>query len=51
VLADERIRGRQISPGGGRPGLALAVSAAAAIEALHADVADVSKPEGPPSNP
>jgi Cys-tRNA(Pro)/Cys-tRNA(Cys) deacylase len=51
VIADERIRGRDISLGGGRHGVALAVSADAVIEALRARVADVSEPEGRPSNP
>jgi Cys-tRNA(Pro)/Cys-tRNA(Cys) deacylase len=49
VIADERIRGREISLGGGRHGVALAVGADAAIEALRADVADVSEPEAPPA--
>jgi Cys-tRNA(Pro)/Cys-tRNA(Cys) deacylase len=45
VVADERIRGREISLGGGRHGVALAVAADAAIEALAATVADISDPE------
>ncbi|MFG2037125.1 aminoacyl-tRNA deacylase [Dactylosporangium sp. NPDC048998] len=49
VIADERIRGREITLGGGRHGVALAVSADAAIAALDATVADVSEPEPPPS--
>jgi Cys-tRNA(Pro)/Cys-tRNA(Cys) deacylase len=44
VLADERIRGREISLGGGRPGVALTVPADAAIEVLGATVADISEP-------
>ncbi|MER7005128.1 YbaK/EbsC family protein [Dactylosporangium sp. NPDC000555] len=49
VIADERIRGREISLGGGRHGVALAVSADAAIAALDATVADISEPEPPSS--
>lgn len=45
VIADERIRGREITLGGGRHGVALAVAADATIAALRADVADVSEPE------
>jgi Cys-tRNA(Pro)/Cys-tRNA(Cys) deacylase len=53
VIADERIRGREITLGGGRHGVALAVPADAAIAALRATVADVSDPpaqdlSGPP---
>ena len=44
VIADERIRGREITLGGGRHGVALAVPADAAIAALRATVADVSDP-------
>ena len=50
VVADERIRGREISLGGGRPGVALAVAADRAIEALGATVADISDPEPQASN-
>ncbi|MEV8512468.1 YbaK/EbsC family protein [Dactylosporangium sp. NPDC051484] len=49
VIADERILGREISLGGGRHGVALAVPADAAITALDATVADVSEPEPPSS--
>ncbi len=42
VIADERILGREISLGGGRHGVALAVNAGAAVAALRATVADVS---------
>ncbi|MER7277565.1 YbaK/EbsC family protein [Dactylosporangium sp. NPDC000244] len=49
VIADERIRGRAISLGGGRHGVALAVAADAAIEALGATVADISEAEPPAS--
>ena len=44
VIADERIRGREISLGAGRPGIALAVPADAAIAVLNATVADISEP-------
>ncbi|WP_432836708.1 aminoacyl-tRNA deacylase [Dactylosporangium sp. CA-092794] len=45
VIADERIRGREITLGGGRHGVALAVGADAAIAALEATVADISDQE------
>ncbi|HTJ37711.1 MAG TPA: YbaK/EbsC family protein [Dactylosporangium sp.] len=45
VIADERVRGREISLGGGRHGVALAVAADDALTALQATVADVSDPE------
>ncbi|MET7393065.1 YbaK/EbsC family protein [Dactylosporangium sp. NPDC005572] len=45
VVADERVRGREITLGGGAHGVALAVSADAALAALEATVADVSDPE------
>ncbi|GAA2583436.1 YbaK/EbsC family protein [Dactylosporangium fulvum] len=45
VIADERVRGREITLGGGRHGVALAVAADAAIEVLKATVADVSEAE------
>ncbi|WP_433614488.1 aminoacyl-tRNA deacylase [Dactylosporangium sp. CA-139114] len=51
VIADERIRGRAISLGGGRHGVALAVAADAAIEVLGATVADISEAEPPVSKP
>ncbi|MFB9182943.1 aminoacyl-tRNA deacylase [Dactylosporangium sucinum] len=44
VVADERVRGREITLGGGAHGVALAVDADAAIAALGATVADVSDP-------
>lgn len=49
VVADERLRGRQITLGGGAHGVAVAVDADAAIVALGAsvaDVTDVTDPEG-----
>jgi Cys-tRNA(Pro) deacylase len=51
VIADERVRGREISLGGGRHGVALAVAADAALEALHATVADVSDPDPATASP
>ena len=48
VVADERVRGRRITLGGGEHGVAVAVDADAALEVLGATVADVSDPEPPP---
>ncbi|MDG4759874.1 MULTISPECIES: YbaK/EbsC family protein [unclassified Micromonospora] len=45
VIADERIRGRQITLGAGERGLAVAIDADAAITALDATVADVTDPQ------
>ncbi len=45
VIADERIRGRQITLGAGEHGLAVAVDAGEVLAALDATVADVSDPE------
>jgi len=45
VIADERIRGREISLGAGAHGVAAIVDADAAITALGATVADVTDPE------
>lgn len=45
VVADERILGREITLGGGRHGVALAVDAGDAVKVLGATVADVSDPE------
>jgi len=45
VVADERLAGRTVTLGGGRHGVALAIDAGAAIDALHAQVADVTDPE------
>ena len=45
VIVDARIVGRAITFGAGRPGLAVAVEADAAIAALGAQVADVTDPE------
>ena len=45
VVADERMRGRRVTLGGGAHGVAVAVDADAALAALSAQVADVSDPE------
>ena len=45
VVADVSLSGR-VSIGGGAPGVALAVDAAALVEALGATVADVTEPAG-----
>ncbi len=45
VIADERVRGREITLGAGEPGLALAVDADEILQALDARVADISDPE------
>jgi Cys-tRNA(Pro)/Cys-tRNA(Cys) deacylase len=45
VIADEQIVGREISLGAGAHGVAVALSAADAIRALDATVADVTEPE------
>ncbi|RZU73518.1 Cys-tRNA(Pro) deacylase [Micromonospora kangleipakensis] len=45
VVADERLRGREITLGAGEHGLAVAVDADAAVTALAATVADVTDPE------
>jgi Cys-tRNA(Pro) deacylase len=44
VIADERTRGRMISLGAGRRGLALRVDAEAAVRALDGSFADVTDP-------
>src|SRR5262249_19581157 len=44
-IADERVRGRQITLGAGQHGLALAADADAIVRALGASVADISDPE------
>jgi Cys-tRNA(Pro)/Cys-tRNA(Cys) deacylase len=41
VIADERVRGRTITPGAGEHGLALAADADATLRALDASVADM----------
>jgi Cys-tRNA(Pro) deacylase len=46
VVADERVRGREISLGAGGHGVAVIVGADDAITALGAVVADVTDPEG-----
>lgn len=45
VLADERISGREITLGAGRPGLAVALDADEAVRALGGTLADLSDPE------
>jgi Cys-tRNA(Pro)/Cys-tRNA(Cys) deacylase len=45
VVADERLRGRTVTLGGGDHGVAVAVDADAALAALGAQVADVTDPE------
>jgi hypothetical protein len=45
VVADERVRGREITLGAGEHGLALAVDADEMLQALNASVADISDPE------
>lgn len=45
VIADERVRGREITLGAGEPGVALAASADEILQALDAAVADISDPE------
>jgi Cys-tRNA(Pro)/Cys-tRNA(Cys) deacylase len=45
VVADERLRGRTVTLGGGEHGVAVAVDADEALSALDARVADVTEPE------
>jgi Cys-tRNA(Pro)/Cys-tRNA(Cys) deacylase len=45
LIADERMRGREITLGAGKHGLALAVDADEILQALNASVADISDPE------
>lgn len=45
VIADERVRGREITPGAGEHGLILAVDADEILQALDASVADIFAPE------
>ena len=44
VIADERVRGREITLGAGEHGVALAVDADEALRTLGATVADISDP-------
>ena len=44
VVADQRLLGRRVTLGAGAPGVAVAVDAARAVAALHAQVADVTDP-------
>ncbi len=45
LIADERMRGREITLGAGEHGLALAADADEILQALNASVADISDPE------
>jgi Cys-tRNA(Pro)/Cys-tRNA(Cys) deacylase len=45
VIADERVRGREITLGAGEHGLALAADAGELLRVLDASVADISDPE------
>lgn len=45
VIADERLRGREITLGSGQHGVAVALAADAALEALGGRYADVTDPE------
>jgi Cys-tRNA(Pro)/Cys-tRNA(Cys) deacylase len=45
VIADERIRGRQVTLGAGQHGVAVSVDADEALRVLAAVVADISDPE------
>ncbi|HYK68431.1 MAG TPA: YbaK/EbsC family protein [Streptosporangiaceae bacterium] len=45
VIADERVRGREITLGAGEHGVALAAKADEILQALDASVADISDPE------
>ena len=45
MIADKRVRGREITLGAGEHGLALAADADAILRALGASVADISDPE------
>jgi Cys-tRNA(Pro)/Cys-tRNA(Cys) deacylase len=47
VIADERVRGRRVSIGGGDHGVAATVDGDALIAHLRAQVADVTEPEPP----
>jgi Cys-tRNA(Pro)/Cys-tRNA(Cys) deacylase len=44
VIADERVRGREITLGAGQHGVALAANADEILQALDASVADISDP-------
>jgi Cys-tRNA(Pro)/Cys-tRNA(Cys) deacylase len=45
VIADQRLRGREITLGAGEHGVAIAVDADEVVQALNACVADISDPE------
>jgi Cys-tRNA(Pro)/Cys-tRNA(Cys) deacylase len=48
VVADERLRGREITLGAGEHGVALAANADEILQALDASLADISDPEPTP---
>ena len=45
MIADERMRGHEITLGAGEHGLVLAVDADEILQALNASVTDISDPE------
>ncbi|NUT33488.1 MAG: hypothetical protein HOV79_10470 [Hamadaea sp.] len=45
VIADERLRGREVTLGAGEHGVAVAVASDAAVEALDGAYADITDPE------
>ena len=47
MIADERVRGREITLGAGEHGVAVAVDAEAALAVLDVTYADVTDPETP----
>ncbi|MCW2571485.1 MAG: YbaK/prolyl-tRNA synthetase associated region [Frankiales bacterium] len=50
VVADERMRGRSVTLGGGEHGVAVLIDAEDAVHALNALVADVTEPESATPN-
>ena len=50
VIADERLLGRTVTLGAGEHGVAVALDAGAAVRALDATLADVTDPEGAPTD-
>jgi prolyl-tRNA editing enzyme YbaK/EbsC (Cys-tRNA(Pro) deacylase) len=50
VVADERMRGRAVTLGGGEHGVAVLVDADDAVHAQNAHLADVTEPESPTPN-
>jgi Cys-tRNA(Pro) deacylase len=49
VIADERLRGRTVSLGGGEHGVAVSISADEAVEALDGAYADITDPSPEPA--